>query len=384
MKLTPHTVEKALPETSWFRRYLEVLPLAEPPKTYLLLGAMSIMGASLGRRVWFGQDFRKLWPMLNLLLIGPSGIGKSTSIELAQGLLNVVPKIERPQFILGTTPEKLHADLLPNPHAILFASELANFFNRQDYMSGMVPYVTELLDYKRVEKRTKSGGVVAIEQPSVTVIGGSTVEWLQGQLPDAAVSGGFLARFFILSERDKGQKIADPESALSPRELARLHEDRAVVFEEFYRCLRSVEGKMGFEDLEALDAYTVWYSSHEPDTGHLSPFAARAGEFIKRLAMISAASRMAQLIGVEDIECALSLYEYTFKKLQDVVVPMSQEGKMLDLVLQAIGTQSMSDVEIKRAMKNFALSQNVDKFLLSLLQSRDLVLEDGKFRRVKQ
>jgi energy-coupling factor transporter ATP-binding protein EcfA2 len=343
---------------------------------------MMMMGAALGRKVWYSQDFRKLWPMLNLLLIGPSGIGKSTSIQMARGLLEFLPRVEQPQFITGgATPEALHADLLPNPHAVLFASELANFFNRQKYMEGMVPYVTELLDYGAVEKRTKHGGVIRIEEPSVTVVGGSTVEWLQEQLPDSAAAGGFLARFLIVSEEHKGQRVPCPELALTPKQRIELEQKRARTFNEFYECLHTTTGGVPFRDFTALDAYSTWYTAHQPDTGHLAPFAARAGEFVLRLSMILALSRHNPYITAEDIEAAIELHGYCEGKLQEVVVPFSAAGKLQMEVLKAIGEGGATEVQIKQAMRNFCTSQDSDKMIQSLLGQRAIVLVGHKYMR---
>jgi hypothetical protein len=356
-----------------------IWPLAEPPKSYILFAAMSMMGGILGRSVYFGQDFRRLYPMLNLLLIGPSGIGKSTAIEMAEPLVYGLPKIEQPQIIKGTTPEKLHADLLPNPHAFLIASELANFFNKQDYNSALVPYVTELLDYKPVEKRTKGGGTIRIEEPTVTVIGGSTVDWLQGQLPDAAVAGGFLARFLIVGEEHKGQSVASPEDSMSVREFAELQEERAGVFADFHALIGAYNGQVRFKDYGALDAYTTWYSSHSPVNGHLAPFAARANEFVKRLSIILALSACRHQIIEDDIECAIKLYKYTESKLQEIVVPMSASGKMLSLVMSAIGQGASTEQEVCQAMRNYTTAQETSKFLTSLITSGDLKYIEGKF-----
>lgn len=378
----PKDIADCLPKDSWFKDYMAVWPLAEPPRSYILFAAMAMFGAALGRRVYFGQDFRKLWPMLNMLLIGQSGLGKSTSIEMAQPLLYTLPKIEQPQFIVGgATPEKLHADLLPNPHAVLFASELANFFNKQDYNAALIPYVTELLDYKPVEKRSKSGGLIRIEEPSVAVVGGSTVEWLQDQLPDTAVSGGFLARFLIIEEDTKARKVASPEDAISYKALKELQQKREEVFLRFAPLVLGSEGKIAFKDYGALDVYTIWYSSHSPINGHLAPFAARAPEFIKRLALILTCSANRTAISEEDIDAAIQLYSYCETKLQKVVVPMSQDGKMLGKVLEAIGNNPKTEAEILQAMRNFADAKKVQNWLNSLMQSQDIVYYDGKFKR---
>lgn len=373
---------ECIPGDSWFLRWCDCWPTAEPPKSYILFAGMMMLGAALGRKIWYNQDFRKLWPMLNLLLIGPSGIGKSTAIYMARKLLESIPKVEQPQFIVGgATPEALHKDLLPNPHAVLFASELANFFNRQKYMEGMIPYCTELLDYGAVEKRTVHGGMIRIEEPSVTVVGGSTVEWLQEQLPDSATAGGFLARFLIVSEEHKGQRVACPELAMTTKQWVELERLRAQVFNEFYECLHTTTGNVPFKDYGALDAYSTWYTAHDAVTGHLAPFAARAGEFVLRLSMLLAISRHNPTISAEDIQAAIELHGYCENKLQQVVVPFTQAGKMQNMVLQAVGDGGATDVQIKQAMRNFCTSQDTEKMLQSLLIQKEIKQVGNKYVR---
>lgn len=382
MKINAANIEECLPEKSFFRRWLDVWPTAEPPKSYLLFSGLTMLGAALGRKVWFDQDFHKIRPILNVLFIGPSGIGKSTSIYMGKQLVDSLPIDEQPQFIDGAaTVERLHEDLRFNPQTILFASELANFFSRKKYMEDMIPYVTELLDYKAVlSRRTKSGGIVDVIEPAVTVVGGSTVEWLQDQLPDNATSGGFLARFLIIAEECKGQKVANPQKALTSQQRVRLAAKRELVYDEFFRCTR-LEGECDYRDYEAMDAYTVWYSTYTPDTGHLAPFAARAGEMILRMAILLAVSCGTRKISAEHLESAIALYEYTASKLQGVVVPMTLDGKMLAQVMQAIGPGA-AEQDVCRAMRNIATSQTTQKLLQSLLMSKDLVLTNGKYHRV--
>src|ERR1700744_664420 len=180
-------IPDCLPEDSWFRRWMEIWPTSESPKSFLLFSAMSMLGACLGRRVWLDQDIHQVRPMLNLLLIGPSGIGKSSAVKVAKRLLPFVPAEHRPQFIEGgSTKEKLHADLVHEPKAILFAPELAAFFSKEKYKENLIPYVTNLLDYEdTIELRTKRDDIVVVHMPSVSILGASTLDWLHDQLPDS-------------------------------------------------------------------------------------------------------------------------------------------------------------------------------------------------------
>ncbi|MDE1767327.1 MAG: hypothetical protein KGI27_13800 [Thaumarchaeota archaeon] len=596
------------------------------------MAAFSALGAAIGRGVYFAHDVHTLFPMLNILLIGPSGIGKTTSLELGSGLIRSSPELlEHTPVILGkATPEKLHEDLVAAPKSIIFAEELAAFFNKQKYMEGMIPYCccvpetkvltadlnwksvgelfvdeelvgfdewptptfryhrrakvtatgrkklpcvrittskgaitvstehpflcrhrdlkenqhwilaenlkpgTEILyfgppwEYKEnyrtgylagiydgeghtakynvsfvqkegavlehahklvaedkmlhiskykhsshgtrtirvakfydrlrllgtirpirlltqaaktwenqiiscgpnrenslakvesvlfigeqevvtletdthtlitegyythntallnypdvVELRTKHEGITKIDKPSVTIMGGSTPEWLQDQLPDSATTGGFLARFFIVFEEYKFRRIALPGLAMGREAKRALEDKRDQVIREFGTLVTAASGEMVFSDWTAIDEYTKWYNEYRPESGFLSPFAARAGEFILRLACLCAISRKHSRIDRYDIRFSIRFYELCARKLGRVVIPFSPDGKLLDQVLHSIGQREMSQVEIRRAMRNVASAHRVDLLVDSLLASEDLVrLKNGQLRRL--
>jgi hypothetical protein len=345
-----------------------------------------MIGAALGRKVWFSQDPHHLWPMLNMLLIGPSGIGKSTGLRLGFELIWGLPREIQPQVISGTsTVEKLHEDLFANPHAMLYASELANFFSRKKYMEDMIPYVTELLDYgPHQERRTKSGGLIVIPEPSVTVVGCSTTEWLQEQLPDSATAGGFLARFLVVHEEHKSKREALPSRALGRAKRFELAEKRTEVMKEFAALVQTPRGEIDFRDFEQSNIYSNWYSTHTAPSGHLAPFSERAGEFVLRMSMLIAISCGRNVILGKDVRAATALYEYIENRLQEVVVPFTPQGKMLSLVLQAIGENSITDKQLCKAMRNFCTAQDAIKYAFSLEQSGDITrTQEGKWKRIR-
>lgn len=384
--ISPKQLINSLPEDSWFREWDRAWSSVEMPTSFMLFTAMSIMGACLGRTVWYQDDFRPLLPMLNILLIGPSGIGKSSSMLLSRmALLEKIPVDYRPQFFGGaTTKEKLHEDLLPMPLAILYASELGAFFNKAKYMEPLIPYVTELLDYGPIELRTKSGNLQRIPEPSVTVMGGSTKDWLQTALPDTAVGGGFLPRFLIIKEDCRRQRVANPSMNTSltlQRETARIREN---VWEGFLSAVLNHRGSISFADYSTADVYANWYNHHNPGSGLLSPFSARAPEFVKRLSMLIAISCKRNAIIEEDLSAGITLYSYTEQKLQEVVVPTNQIGKVLTSVLDCVPPQGASPQQIKRWMRTQATAQDVTKFLESLTQSGEIELREGRYYKLQE
>lgn len=367
-------IPDCLPKDSWFRDWMDIWPTAESPKSFLLFSGMAMLGGCLGRRVWLDQDIHQVRPMLNLLLIGPSGIGKSSAVKIAKKLLPHVPEQHRAQFIEGgATKEKLHMDLVDQPKAILFAPELAAFFSKEKYKENLIPYVTNLLDYEdAIEIRTRRDGLVVVDKPSVSILGASTLEWLQDQLPDSAVSGGFLARFLILNEDAKGQKVANPHRILSTNQRIRLDAKRTQVFDSFSRLFEVPEGNMDYEDYDAAECYAKWYNAYQPDTGYLAPFAARAGELVLRLSMLLAISSRSLGIRREDITCAIELYTYIASRLGRIVVATNQQGKMAGMVQQSVGMSGMSPGAIARGLKAQINYAEVEKHLEGLLYSGEL------------
>lgn len=376
-------IPECLPQDSWFRRWMEIWPTSESPKSFLLFSGMAMLGACLGRRVWLDQDIHQVRPMLNLLLIGPSGIGKSSAVKVAKKLLPFVPEYHRPQFIEGgATKEKLHMDLVDQPKAILFAPELAAFFSKEKYKENLIPYVTNLLDYEdQIEIRTRRDGIVTVLNPSVSILGASTLEWLQDQLPDSAVSGGFLARFLILNEDSKGQRIANPHRLLSGRAKLKLEELRTKTFAEFSDLFLVHEGNMDYEDYDAAETYAKWYNSYQPATGYLAPFAARAGELILRLSMLLAISGRRNSISSGDITSAITLYTYIASRLDRVVVATNAQGKLGQLVLDCLGTEGLKPGEIVKKLRAQAGFAEIEKHLEGLLYAGEAYVEDGKIKK---
>lgn len=357
--------------------------MSESPKSFLLFSAMTTLGACLGRRVWMDQDIHQVRPILNLLLIGPSGIGKSSAVKVAKKLLPYVPINHQPQFIEGgTTKEKLHQDLVDQPKAILFAPELAAFFSKEKYKENLIPYVTNLLDYEdSIELRTRKDDIVRVINPSVSIIGASTLPWLQEQLPDSAVSGGFLARFLILNENAKGQRVANPQRLLSARAKLALELKREKVFQEFSDLFLVHEGNMDFEDYDAAESYSRWYNAYQPETGYLEPFSARAGEFVLRLSVLLAISSRRTSISQADIVSAIKLYTYMASKLGTIVVPTNQQGKLSELVRTTIGDEGLTPGAIVALLRAQAPYAEIEKHLEGLIYSGVLVVDGSKVRR---
>jgi hypothetical protein len=136
-----------------------------------------------------------------------------------------------------------------------------------------------------------------------------------------------------------------------------------------------------FEDYEASDTYTEWYDTFIPESGSLAPFAARAGAHVLRLSLLIAISCNRNSISASDVRAGICLYSYANSKLAEVVVPLSPEGKKVTKIMEVIGNMALSSTEIRRAMRNYMGSSDVDRVLGDLVRDRELICEDTLYRR---
>jgi len=209
-------------------------------------------------------------------------------------------------------------------------------------------------------------------------------------LPDSAVTGGFLARFLLLSEQE-GKRVPNPHRAGTPESraaLARLRDDSG---RKFYKIICNAFGRAEqfgmidyVDDYSASDAFSNWYLDYKPEAGILSPFTARAPEMVLRMAIILAVSCDRYEITAEDVVAATKLYEYQAKKLNDIVVPVSQQGRILAMVLDAIpeGPTGILETRVYRALRNVAGATELSKVIASLMKSREVDLKDGWLRKL--
>jgi hypothetical protein len=382
-------ITKILPKNCWLSRWLQCWPHLETPRSYLAFVGLQMVGIGVHRRVWFDRGIHKVFPLLNLILLGPSGIGKTTAIDAGLELVEntftdpgAAPQILKDE----TTPEGLHSALSRNSWALVVAPELATMFNKQKYMEKMIPYVTNLLDYKdTVDRYLVSQGQVRVHTPSVSVLGGSTIEWLQDAVPDSALKGGFLPRFLMLHERSRWQKIAHPMEALGRAERERLERYQAQVYREFEDIVRNApEGPRGWLDYSVADVYGRWYDAYASPTEALEPFAARASMWVTRLALLMSLCRQATAIDEEDLRTAIALFEYVENRLAEALQFYTPRGRLLKAVLDSTPYEAISCQVLFRRLKHLATAREVRELLESLRESGDVeALTENRVRRVR-
>jgi hypothetical protein len=96
-------------------------------------------------------------------------------------------------------------------------------------------------------------------------------------------------------------------------------------------------------------------------------------------------SRNHEMVDVSDVTAAIGIYEWCMDRVQKVVVPVTEEGEMLNNVLRLFpdGSTTLSERQILQHLENALRADQVYKYLESLMKSGSLQKNaEGKYKRI--
>ena len=228
--------EKVYPRSGWLGTYLEFSLLSEQPLGWHFWSALAVLGAACRRNLYIDLGFGDvIHPNIYVLLVGDSGLGKNQAINRAVRVLKKANQLEelvatclstgvdrRVEILNETTAESLVMALSPGAVEIpgtatliqrvescgvLVNPEATNLLGkgRKEISDRLIGYLTDMYDGDPKAAVTVTRGVRDLGPSSLTLILGSTEEWIGTSITQALVSGGFTGRctFVQREERDR-------------------------------------------------------------------------------------------------------------------------------------------------------------------------------------
>lgn len=273
--------------------YLHAAGKSEVPPEFHYWACLSLLAATVGDRVSV-EKFRdsRLAPNMYVLLLGPSGLGKGTAIDVAARYTDKVPRIN---FFRGKATAQYLVDYMGGAHKTgdgkwvientklyLCTPELAMSVGRGDAADDFIKFMTEVYTGGSYPLRvgTRTRGLVEVRNPTINWIGGSTIQWLRDCIPQDAIEGGFFARTFCIGAAyDLNKRFRRPEY---PHDYDVIVDHiRARIY-----TLAHLEGTFELTpDAERLE--TIWYETREaPQDERLIPTWKRAHDALLKVAML--------------------------------------------------------------------------------------------------
>lgn len=373
----------------FLRRYMAHLEHTESPPAYHFASALTVLGASLRRQVFVDQKIFKIWPALQVLLLGPSGkTHKSTAANYAVSLGEDSGRVYKVADEI--TPPSLRRELseltekYDEACALIYSSELSTLLGKQDYNEGLIQTLTDIYDSRvKYDKKTKTAGSDHIKNMAVSFLGCSNEGWASYSLPISAISGGFVGRHVLFYQSGIVKRVPFPELN-DPNERQRL-----VNMLQLTTLLRgemkiSAAGRKWFErKYDRIHDY--W-----PDDPMIDPFWSRYGDHLMRLGMlircsdiIEAAYEAKKPVGTytleitpREFEQADALIMWLMRYLPRVYnfLGVSKFGEDYQRIIQFIARKGgrVTDTQLGRAMSKRMSRKQLDEYLDSLVENLTL------------
>lgn len=205
--------------------YLQANTVSSTPLIYRRMALMSLIGGTLGRKVYVRDGDRKVYPNMYVMLVGDSGSKKSTAINDAVEFMGMVgysnfPNIrtssdkflddfaDRIYQLQGTVQEQLDTPI-SETKLVLALDEAKDFFcsGGSDIQASMV----RLYDCPEVYKTSsRANGDKTINQPSLGYVGGATPQTLSEIIPPSSHQNGLLSRTLLVMETIRPSYVPQP------------------------------------------------------------------------------------------------------------------------------------------------------------------------------
>jgi hypothetical protein len=324
-----------LPREGLLREYVKFTSHSEAPLAYHVFSFLCAVGTVLNRRIWFDMGYYRLYPTLGIIILGPSGLKKTSATNISVDILQSLGLVKI--YSEKLTPEAL-IDAMKGDNAVglVYAPEMAVFLNKQQYNEGLVQLITRFMDCPDVwESGTIGRGKSVIRNIGISSLMCSTLDWFVGSTPADSFGGGFIARNLLVVQ----EYSARCEPIPNPGDLGiRKHIiDRLAAIHE-------LEGQITFSH-GAFDLYDNWYRFDHSDEiknlDHdlLATYHNRKPDHLKRIAiclhMVDCGSFE---LCSRCFQTAIYLLKWAEQFLPNMLKQMfrSQVGEAHDLVLRFI------------------------------------------------
>lgn len=383
-----------IPSDSYLTLWYNQFDNTELWPTWRIATGLGMIGAVLGRNTFFPfGETGAIWPNTSVILVGESGDGKDTIIRAAE---RVMPEAGV-RFVAGKTIEAVKLSLfrLGDPAVgYIGAKELAEFLGQKDYQGGIMESLTDILSNgDRVDVSLKSDLIKGEERwiyrPTLTMFAGSTPDWLQTNLPEGALGGGFLPRFIVLAELNKEAAgiphVPNPGKYRSTAQRDLVHASKSAFQDQLVETARYYKSNtpVVFTETNGVDNaegyFANWYINRfKYFSPALKAYANRAGGLMLKIAMLMAVSRgHRKYIEEIDYQFAADFIVYIARNLERAVIAPSKEVSVGHAVLDFLHDGPAPQADVLRLLGGKYGPLWIKRAITYLTESAQIKVEKG-------
>lgn len=321
---------------SWIDAFDEYTAGAEVPALFRKWAGIYAVGAALERKVWLKTKKGLVFPNLFTFLVGPPGSGKTVPINMAKKFMRTLKthKLASAQVSRASLIDELQdaerkiirpaqdPDILSFNTLAIMLNELSVMLSQYD--TEFMAVLTDLWDCHDYSESKRTHKIVRqIDNPSISILAGTTPSSLHTLLPEGAFDQGFLSRtMLIYSGSGAPGELFDHEGTVRESPLQ-------IPMEEDFAEIGALCGPMKFTP-EAAEAITDWHKRGgppQPDHPNLSHYLTRRSYNLLKLCVIaSAATTNSMTIELEHYAEALDWLLEAELALPEIFKSMNQGG----------------------------------------------------------
>lgn len=307
------------------------------PRIYQRWAMLSAIGAMVGRNCYMEEEGRRTYPNMYVALVGDSGAGKSTALDMVKPIMRKAGYVSiadaattKDKFLLDMHSSFSYSDEKPKTiaaqlDAVMFdegkvddscegwicCSEWNEYFRTQGNQGNFDFINTILAMYDNPDSmatRSKVGGSVYIRSPTLSIIGGSTINNLLQFAPILSAEPFYSRTCLIYA--------AGTNQTYQPSATSKPLEDRVV---SNLRRIRDMKGEISFEEGGARELFDSIISTQSecrvPDS-RLNPYYSRRGLHLRKVCMILAIAENSKKISIHNVMHANSIMTFAESFMQ--------------------------------------------------------------------
>ena len=358
-----------LPTAAWrgsFRDYRDmVAPTTEGADAFHYAAFLQVLGCTIGRRLHVYHAGRQ-FPNFYVCLVGRSGLTrKDTTWSRAEGVLNdlhVYPEDDpSPPFkaVRGLRSlEGLLGELAGERKVrLIMLGELLSLFAKasQQSLSNIIPGLTEFYDMKDVmNPPVHQKDVKPAREPFLSIIAGTTQDWLRKALTERDIYGGFANRWLYFYGLPK-EPMPNPPKVAQDKRNKLVQEINQI--RDWTDSVPHGEIAISEEASTLFDDYYRDFYRRCDQPGLIPTLIVRIQDFIWKIALLYAADTMSEAISRDHLEAAIAVGDYLEASVAEVFASFGESrGKQAETRVYEYLKVAGKPVSYRDAYRNLNLS----------------------------
>jgi len=289
--------------------------ITDAPMIFHDFVSLAVLSATIGNKIFFRFGHQRILLNLWIVLLAPSSLyRKTTAINIGKYILREIDE----NIILPDefSHEKILEVLQVQQQGIFVFSEflILSSLLAKDYNAGLKSTLTSLYDSPPKYMRRTIHKTYEIDNPCISILSATTIEWLLEKTKEGDLMGGFLPRFIFVPALSKEKTIIFPS-------CGDINKKENIT--SFLSDITYMKGGMSFDN-EAMKLYKEWYVKFEnkvnTQDNYFSSFSTKLALYLLKFACLFAIGEDQRLIvQKKHINKAIQISNFLLSSLENII-----------------------------------------------------------------